>query len=48
MAFLAGSLEPRWRDRYVAFVSREKTQHKFIETLNHTLLDRFDSRAARI
>ncbi len=44
VAFLSRALESRWRDRFVGFVSRPKTQGKFLDALHHNLFGRFDSR----
>jgi hypothetical protein len=43
--FLKGTLSNRWRDRYVAFVAKPKTEGKLISSLPHHLMACFDQRA---
>ena len=43
--FLKGSLHSRWRDRYVGFVAKPKTEAKLLRALPHDLMSCFDQRA---
>ncbi len=43
--FLKGTLSNRWRDRYVGFVAKPKTEEKLLQSLYHDLMACFDQRA---